>query len=64
MEGQDEEQAVEMFQSITGADESTARHVLDAHSWDLNRGVSFFLEYGSGDPMVDLNGTGSSPHSV
>lgn len=36
--------AVETFQAITGADRATAEHVLEAHGWDLNRGVDFFVE--------------------
>ena len=29
---------------MTGADVATAQHVLEAHAWDLNRSVEFFLE--------------------
>ena len=36
-----------MFCSVTGADRDTAEHVLEAHSWDLNRSVEFFLEHGA-----------------
>ena len=44
MEGGDENEDIETFTSITGADAPTARHVLEAHGWDLNRGIEFFLE--------------------
>ena len=44
MEGGDENEAIETFTSITGADAPTAQHVLEAHGWDLNRGIEFFLE--------------------
>eukprot|EP00884_Botryococcus_braunii_P004208 jgi/Botrbrau1/13789/Bobra.0056s0039.1 len=40
-------QAVETFTSVTGADVETAEHVLDAHGWDLDRGVTYYLERGS-----------------
>lgn len=38
---------VQMFCSVTGADGDTAEHVLEAHGWDLNRSVEFFLENGA-----------------
>ena len=41
MEGED---SIEMFQAITGADRPTSEHVLEAHGWDLNRSVNFFME--------------------
>ena len=46
-----QEDLVETFQSVTGADVATAQHVLEAHAWDLNRGVEFFLEQ-SAAPMT------------
>jgi hypothetical protein len=45
-----QEGLIETFQSVTGADVATAQHVLEAHAWDLNRGVEFFLEQ-SAAPM-------------
>lgn len=38
------------FSELTGADHETASHVLEAHGWDLNAGVDFFLENGSRPP--------------
>ena len=40
----EEEGAVDTFQAITGADQATAQHVLEAHGWDLNKSVNFFME--------------------
>lgn len=40
-----------MFSAITGADAQTAEHTLEAFSWDLNRGVNFFLENGARMPL-------------
>lgn len=37
---------VQTFCSVTGADADTAVYVLEAHSWDLDRSVMFFLEGG------------------
>lgn len=42
----DQEQLISIFSSVTGADAVTAQHVLEAHAWDLNNGVEFFLEQG------------------
>lgn len=42
MENHDED--ISTFEAITGADHETAEHVLEAHGWDLNRGVNFFME--------------------
>ena len=38
---------VETFCSVTGADADTAVHVLEAHHWDMDRSVMFFLEGGA-----------------
>lgn len=38
------EDDIATFQAITGADDETAEHVLEAHGWDLNRGVNFYME--------------------
>ena len=38
---------VAAFSELTGADSETAYHVLEAHGWDINAGVDFFLENGS-----------------
>ena len=44
MEESGEDQQIATFQGVTGADVATAQHVLEAHAWDLNRSVEFFLE--------------------
>jgi hypothetical protein len=38
---------VSTFIAVTGADDETAKHVLEAHAWDLNNSVEFFLEQGA-----------------
>lgn len=38
------EDKIAFFQAVTGADHETAEHVLEAHGWDLNRGVNFYME--------------------
>lgn len=38
---------VQTFCSVTGADADTAVHVLEAHNWDMDRSVMFFLEGGA-----------------
>ena len=40
---------------LSGADTATAQHVLEAHAWDLNRSVEFFLEQ-SAAPVTQLHG--------
>ena len=40
---------------FSGADTATAQHVLEAHAWDLNRSVEFFLEQ-SAAPVSQLHG--------
>lgn len=40
----DDASEVDTFQAITGADRATAEHVLEAHGYDLNRSVNFFME--------------------
>ena len=51
MEESGEDQQIATFQGVTGADVATAQHVLEAHAWDLNRSVEFFLEQ-SAAPVV------------
>lgn len=41
-----EQELIGTFSSVTGADVVTAQHVLEAHAWDLNNSVEFFLEQG------------------
>ena len=41
---EDHKEDIATFQAITGADHETAEHVLEAHGWDLNRGVNFHME--------------------
>ncbi len=41
---EDHEGDIATFQAITGTDHETAEHVLEAHGWDLNRGVNFYME--------------------
>lgn len=38
------EEDIATFQAITGVDHETAEHVLEAHGWDLNRGLNFYME--------------------
>ena len=38
---------IKTFTSVTGADDETALHVLEAHNWDVDRSVMFFLEGGA-----------------
>ena len=42
------EETICTFSGVTGADYATAQHVLEAHSWDLNNSVNFFLEQQAG----------------
>jgi hypothetical protein len=44
----DHEEVICTFSGVTGADYATAQHVLEAHSWDLNNSVNFFLEQQAG----------------
>lgn len=41
-----EQELIGQFSSVTGADIVTAQHILEAHAWDLNNSVEFFLEQG------------------
>jgi hypothetical protein len=43
----DREEALALFQDLTGANEVVAEHVLEAMQWDLDSSVNFFLESGS-----------------
>lgn len=38
---------IEMFCSVTGADADSAMRVLDAHNWDMDRSVVYFMEGGA-----------------
>lgn len=52
----DHEEAIAMFIAVTDAPRHIAEHVLDAHHWDLNNSVAFFLESGGvghGFPNAD-----------
>ena len=49
------EDDIATFQAITGADHETAEHVLEAHGWDLNRGVNFYMESSSVGPSAELH---------
>lgn len=40
----DRDSALSVFQNLTGANRTVAEHVLDAHGWDLDSSVNFFLE--------------------
>lgn len=55
-----EHELVETFSSITGADAATAEHVLEAHAWDLNNSVNFFLEQGAA-PLPEARGLQEHP---
>ncbi len=46
----EEANKVTQFCEICGSDRETAEHVLDAHSWDLDRSIGFFLEHGASMP--------------
>lgn len=52
----EQQELIGTFSSVTGADAITARHVLEAHAWDLNNGVEFFLEQGSHPCPPSLQG--------
>ena len=41
---------IKTFCSVTGADADSAVHVLEAHNWDMDRSVMFFLEGGAAAP--------------
>ena len=38
---------INLFCSVTGADSDSAIHVLEAHNWDMDRSVMFFMEGGA-----------------
>ena len=42
----DEANKVTQFCELCGSDRETAEHVLDAHSWDLDRSIGFFMDHG------------------
>ena len=41
---------IKLFCSVTGADADSALHVLEAHNWDMDRSVMFFMEGGGPAP--------------
>lgn len=41
---------IKLFCSVTGADADSALHVLEAHNWDMDRSVMFFMEGGAPAP--------------
>lgn len=54
-------EVVSQFCSITGAPEHVAEHVLEAHEWDLNSSVEFYLESGGvGHGNGSLGGVGEA----
>jgi hypothetical protein len=54
-------EVVLQFCAITGASEHVAEHVLEAHEWDLNSSVEFYLESGGvGHGNGSLGGLGAS----
>lgn len=42
----EEANKVTQFCELCGSDRETAEHVLDAHSWDLDRSIGFFMDQG------------------
>ncbi len=56
MASADHQELIQTFSSVTGADAVTAQHVLEAHAWDVNNGVEFFLEQGSNPCPPSLQG--------
>ena len=42
---------IKLFCSVTGADADSALHVLEAHNWDMDRSVMFFMEGGAPAPQ-------------
>ena len=42
---------IKLFCSVTGADADSALHVLEAHNWDMDRSVMFFMEGGAPAPV-------------
>lgn len=45
---------IKTFCSVTGADADSALHVLEAHNWDMDRSVMFFLEGGVSAPRQNI----------
>lgn len=49
-----EEQMIQEFVGVTDAPLHVARHILEAHGWDLDTSVSFYIESGGvGHGMVE-----------
>lgn len=56
---------INMFCSVTGADADSALHVLEAHNWDMDRSVMFFMESGGPAPHTSRPAsTAAAPVSV
>lgn len=56
---------INMFCSVTGADADSALHVLEAHNWDMDRSVMFFMESGVPAPHQSRPAsTAAAPVSV
>mmetsp|Transcript_22621 Transcript_22621/g.31530 ORF Transcript_22621/g.31530 Transcript_22621/m.31530 type:complete len:453 (-) Transcript_22621:202-1560(-) len=52
--GEVRNEKVAQFQAITAASELEACSVLEAHHWDVNDAVNFYLEHGEAPPAVSL----------
>lgn len=50
-------QQIKLFCSVTGADADSALHVLEAHNWDMDRSVMFFMEGGAPAPQQSRFGS-------
>lgn len=55
---------IKMFCSVTGADADSALHVLEAHNWDMDRSVMFFMEPGAPAPQSRPLSTAAAPEPV
>lgn len=59
-------ETLESFQSITGADEATARCFLESSNWNLEAGISTFFDHGGVSPaaaVVTAPSLGKSDHT-
>lgn len=54
MDASQHDELVNTFSAVTGADVETANHVLEAHAWDLNNSVEFFLEQSANNCPLPL----------
>lgn len=55
---------IKLFCSVTGADADSALHVLEAHNWDMDRSVMFFMEGGGlapAPPQSRIASTAAAP---